>query len=399
MDGSIQERTNAKGKKVYDVMYRVTDLKTGKRKQKIKRGFCKKGDAQKFLTEVLGQIESNSYVEAKKMKLSDLLDEWFGRFVEGKLAANTVRGYKVNIKNHIIPSLGWIPLQQLSTRDIQNFYDEKLKDIDDEDSEGLSGKSIIYIHRNLCKALDYAVKERYIIRNPAKDVELPSPGKFTGMVFDQKTLMQLLAAVRDTQMELPIALSGLAGLRRGEAAGLQWSDVDIENGIITIRKQRTAGSKDTRRSKVKTLESYRSIKITRALLEILQRHKNIQEQNKLMLGDEYQDNGFVCCEPDGSVLDPSNFSKRFSNILKNNQLPIIRYHDLRHSFATNMIRLGVPINTVSKMMGHSTPVVTLTVYAHVLNEMQDEAVEKLDAEISKYINSQDNAEKSEDNKV
>lgn len=399
MDGSIQERINAKGKKVYDVMYRVTDLKTGKRKQKLKRGFNKKGDAQKFLTEILGQIESNNYVEAKKMKLSDLLDEWFCRFVEGKLAANTVRGYKVNIKNHIIPSLGWISLQQLTTRDIQNFYDEKLKDVDDEDSEGLSSKSIIYIHRNLCKALDYAVKERYINRNPAKDVELPSPGKFTGMVFDQKTLMQLLAAIRDTQMELPIALSGLAGLRRGEAAGLQWSDIDFESSIITIRKQRTAGSKDTKRSKVKTLESYRSIKIARALLEILQRHKNIQEQNKLIFGDDYHDTGFVCCEPDGNVLDPSNFSKRFFNILKRNQLPIIRYHDLRHSFATNMIRLGIPINTVSKMMGHSTPVVTLTVYAHVLNEMQDEAVEKLDADISKYMNSNYSNDRIEDTKA
>lgn len=385
MDGSIHERTNAKGKKVYDVMYRITDPKTGKRKQKIKRGFSKKGDAQKFLTEVLNQIESNSYVEAKKMKLSDLLDEWFSRFVEGKLAANTVRGYKVNIKNHIIPSLGWIPLQQLTARDIQNFYDEKLKDIDDEDSEGLSAKSIIYIHRNLSKALDYAVKERYIIRNPAKDVELPSPEKFTGMVFDQKTIMKLLTTVRDTPMELPIALSGLAGLRRGEAAGLQWSDVDMDNGIITIRKQRTAGSKDTRRSKVKTLESYRSIKIAQELVEILKRHKSIQEQNKLILGDEYHDNGFVCCEPDGSIINPSNFSKRFHNILENNQFPIIRYHDLRHSFATNMIRLGVPVNTVSKMMGHSTPVVTLTIYAHVLNEMQNEAVEKLNAEISKYV--------------
>lgn len=385
MDGSIQPRLNAKGKKVYDVMYRVPDPKTGKKKQKIKRGFTKRDAAKKFLTEVSGQIENNAYIDAKKIKLSELLDDWFSRFVEGKLAENTVRGYKVNIKKHINPNIGWIPLQQLTARSIQDFYDERLRDEDDEDSEGLSAKTIIYIHRNLSKALDWAVKERLILRNPAKDVELPLQEKYFGAVYDHKTIMNLLNAVKDTTAELPIALAGLSGLRRGEVAGLKWADIDFDQKIITIRKQRTGSKNSTKRSRVKTSDSFRCIRATQTLIDILKRHKELQEQHKRVLGDEYQSNGFVCCEENGSIISPSNFSKRFERIISQQELTPIRFHDLRHSFATNMIRLGVPPNTVSKMLGHSSVTITLDIYAHVLDEMQEEAVGKMDANIAKYI--------------
>jgi len=184
MDGSIQERINAKGKKVYDVMFRAANPKTGKRKQKLKRGFKKRSDAQKYLNEVLGQIENNGYIDAKKITLRELLEEWLKKYVEGKLAENTVKGYKVNINKPINPNIGWIPLQKLTPRDIENLYNELYRDYDDDTSTGLSATSIIYIHRNLSKALDYAAKERFILRNPARDAELPSKEKFYSEVFD-----------------------------------------------------------------------------------------------------------------------------------------------------------------------------------------------------------------------
>lgn len=400
MDGSIQERRNKDGKKVYDVYYRVLDPKTGKKKQKLKRGFNKKSLAQDFLNETVTNIRNNSYVETKKLLTKDFIEDWFKRFVENKLAPNTSRGYSVNIYKHIIPHLGNIPLQQLTTRDIQDFYDGILRADKGEEDEGtpkLSAKSIIYIHRNLCKALDYAVKDKLIVRNPSKDIDLPSPDKFTGSVYDQKTIIQLINAVKNSEMELPIALAGLSGLRRGECAGLLWSDIDFDNKIINVRKQRTSGGSLYARSKVKTLESYRSIRISNSLFEILVRHKQLQDNNKQLLGNDYKNNGFVCCNSDGTIVDPSVYSKRFTKVVKVSGLQPIRFHDLRHSFATNMIRLGVPVNTVSKMLGHSSPVITLTVYAHVLNEMQDEAVSKLDAEIMRYVNLGDEA--TENDKV
>lgn len=389
MDGSIHERVNTKGKKVYDVMFRVIDPKTGEKKQKLKRGFIKKGDAQKYLTEVLGQIENNVYIDAKKITLRELLTEWFSKYVEGKLAPNTVRGYKVNIYKHIIPNIGWIPIQKLTSTDIENFYCELYGDENDDTSTRLSATSIEYIHRNLSKALDYATKERLILRNPARNAERPSKEKFYGDVFDQQTIMKLLTVVKNDPMEIPVALSGLSGLRRGEDAGLMWIDVDLDRCILNIRKQRTAGTVSTKRNKLKTLGSYRSIRITQTLLEILKRHKDLQNKNKELLGDDYIDTGFVCCEPDGSIVDPSTYSKRFSQILKKHNFKAIRFHDLRHSFATNLIRLGVPINTVSKMLGHSSITITLDTYAHVLDEMQQDAVIKMDEDISRYIYNQD----------
>ena len=339
--------------------------------------------------EVLGQIENNNYIDTKRITLRELLDEWLSKYVEGKLAKNTIRGYKVNIYKHIIPNIGWIPLQQLTSRDIENFYNKLYKDNYDDTSTGLSATSIIYIHRNLSKALDYAAKKRLILRNPAKDVELPSKEKYYCEVFDQQTIMLLLTVVKNDPMELPIALSGLSGLRRGEDAGLMWDDVDFDRCILNIRKQRTSGVGSTQREKLKTLGSYRSIRMTQTLLEIIKRHQEIQNRNKELLGDDYMDTGFVCCEPNGSIADPSTYSKRFSQILKKHKFKAIRFHDLRHSFATNLIRLGVPTNTVSKMLGHSSVTITLDIYAHVLEEMQQEAVIKMDADISKYIDNQD----------
>jgi len=220
MDGSIQERLNAKGKKVYDVMYRVIDQKTGIKKQVIKRGFVKRSDALLFITSTLMDIKENKYVEPKKITVSYLLEEWFEKQVKNKLAVNTVNGYRVNVYKHIIPNIGGIMLQRLTTNDIQDFYDSVIAT--EENRSGLSAKSVLYIHRNLKKALSYSVKHSYIQFNPADNVKLTSPDKFTGKVYNNKTLTDFLKCVRDTEIELPVALAGLSGLRRGEVAGLRW---------------------------------------------------------------------------------------------------------------------------------------------------------------------------------
>lgn len=381
MDGSIQERLNSKGKKVYDVMYRVTDPKTGKKKQVIKRGFQKRSDAQLFITSTLMDIKDNKYVEPKKITVANLMEEWFEKQVKNKLAVNTVNGYRVNVYKHIIPNIGGLLLQRFTTNDVQKFYDSVIEMEDNKN--GLSAKSVLYIHRNLKKALSYAVKQRYIPFNPADNVELVSPDKFTGKVYNNKTLIAFLRCVRDAEIELPVALAGLSGLRRGEVAGLRWDDIDFEQNIISIRKQRSGNG--TTRTDVKTYTSIRSIRISKSLVEILKRHREIQENNRQKLGEAYKETGFVCCRVDGKLPNVSHFSRCFRTATKEHGFEPIRYHDLRHSFTTNMIHLGVPINTVSKMLGHASVTITLDTYAHVLEEMQEEAVSKLDADLSKYM--------------
>lgn len=386
MDGSIHERMNSKGKKVYDVMYRVIDPKTGKKKQVIKRGFAKRGDAQLFITSTLIDIRDNKYVEPKKITVASLMEEWFEKQVKNKLAVNTVNGYRVNIYKHIIPNIGGLQLKRLTTNDVQDFYDSVIETEDNKN--GLSAKSVLYIHRNLKKALSYAIKQRYIPFNPADNVELISPDRFTGKVYNNKTLMAFLRCIRDTEVELPVALAGLSGLRRGEVAGLRWEDIDFDQNIISIRKQRYGN--DSIRSNVKTHTSTRSIRIGNSLMEILKRHKEIQERNREAFGDAFKANGFVCCHADGSLPNVTHFSRWFRLAAEKHGFEPIRYHDLRHSFATNMIRLGVPINTVSKMLGHASVTITLDTYAHVLEEMQEEAVVKMDEDLSKYLSDLDN---------
>lgn len=117
----------------------------------------------------------------------------------------------------------------------------------------------------------------------------------------------------------------------------------------------------------------------------MKRHKEIQEHNKQILGEEYKGTGFVCCHADGSLPNVSHFSRWFRTATDEHGFEPIRFHDLRHSFATNMIRLGVPVNTVSKMLGHASVTITLDTYAHVLEEMQEDAVGRMDADLSKYL--------------
>jgi integrase len=214
---------------------------------------------------------------------------------------------------------------------------------------------------------------------------LPQPEKFCGKVYGQQVILHLLEQVRDTDAELPIALAGLSGLRRGEVAGLTWDDVNFDECIITVKKQRTAIGEGDKRSRLKTSSSFGSIRVSNALISILKRHKVIQTEYRKLLGDAYNNTGFVYCESNGSIINPSNISKRFLAVLEKHGFEHIRFHDLRHSFCTNLIRLGVPINTVSKMMGHSSVSITLEIYSHVLEEMQQDAVMKMDADIVTYL--------------
>lgn len=399
MDGQIYNLNKGKSKKNGDklakkpfyVRYRIEDPITGKITQKAKKGFADRDEAQRFLNEIQNSIINNRYIAPTDMTLKDLLTEWLEKQVDGKLAQSTVDGYRVNIEKHVIPGIGNILLQKLRVKDIQDFYDRKLEDgciirkksaKVTEEKKGLSSKSIIYIHRNLCKALDYAMKNQLIQKNPAKDVTLPKVRKFTAEVFDHKTVIKFIESLKGDEIEVPVALAGLAGMRRGEALGLLWEDVNFDAKTVTINKQLAVTTKGVTFEYPKTNESVRTIMVTDELISILKRQQVWQQKMKDELGEEYINNNLVCCRYNGEWFNPSNFSKLYSNALTRNGFKHIRFHDLRHSWATYMIRLGVPLNVVSKMLGHKTVGVTMEIYVHVVNEMQQEAIDKLNSVIA-----------------
>lgn len=378
MRGTVIKR----GKK-WTVVVDIGRDNNGKRKQKWFSGFRTKKEAESELAKIINQIESNTFISPDKMTLAEYLKSWLTDYVEVNLAPATVAGYKVNIEGHVIPVIGHIQLQKLQPSHIQKFYNEKLKNGRLDGKGGLSGKSVIYIHRNLREALNYAMKQQLVTRNVADMVELPKQKKYNATFLNEHEVQHLLKAFEDTMYYIPVLLAVGLGLRRGEALGLRWKDVDFDNKTIKIEQSLIPTKEGLLFHDPKTEGSKRVITAPNSIINMLSKEKARQEENKEFVGVGYNNLDLVVCYNDGSPLHPATFSHNFAKILKKNNLQHLRFHDLRHTNATLMLKQNIPAKVASERLGHSTIGITLDLYSHVLKEMQEEAANRLEELIFK----------------
>ena len=366
--GSIQVREDKKtGKKVYDVWYRWLDVESGKKKQSSKRGFKRKQDAQQFLDEVTGKIKENKFAPSSVLTLEAVANEWFATTIENRLKPNTINWYRVNKDKHIIPYMGQMPMQQITVQMVQALYDQEKK-------KGLSDTSVYYIHRTLKQIYQYALRKKYIMEDITKDPTLicKQPAKKITKAIATKDIADLITnRIPDHIMAVPIALAGLMGLRRGEVLGLKWSAVDFERKTIVIMEQRTRYDLEGETSTPKTASSQRVLPIPDVVIELL----SIQKNKQIALAEQFGiafniEAGFVCCylskENFGKPYQVNYFSKSISKVLKDNGFEKVTFHELRHSYASNLIHMKIPITTVSKLLGHESPDITLKIYAHII---------------------------------
>ncbi len=366
-----------KGSKYWLVLDLGRDI-NGKRIIKWHSSYDKKPEAEKARIEILHSLQNNTYINPEKLLLGQYLRQWLSDY-EVNLAVKTIEGYRVNIEGHIIPCLGQIPLQKLQPVHIQQFYKEKLKNGRLDGKGGLSPKSVLYIHRVLREALNHAVKMQLIPRNVADMVETPKQrNTFKASFLNEKQVQELLLAFRETEIFLPVLLAVGVGLRRGEALGLQWKDIDFESNSITVNRSLLPSKNGVIFHEPKTEKSNRVVVVSKTIIEELQKKKDKQESYKQLLGKAYKNNDLVNCYNDGSPLNPASFSHSFSKILEKNELPHIRFHDLRHTNATLMLKSNIPAKVASERLGHSNIGITLDLYSHVMKEMQEEAAMKLD---------------------
>jgi len=377
MDGSIHDYKDKEGKKLYYISYRVEDPRTGEKKQRTKRGFKTKKEAKEHLTNIQHKLLTGSYIKPEIITLGEYLDDWMKTYVEVNLKQSTIDGYNNNIERHIKPYFGGTQLQKLRAANIQEFYNAKLKG-DENGSKPLSAKSILYIHRVLSQALKHAVSKQLIPKNVAAEVSPPKVKKYRGEVYNLNEIRQLLSAASGTFIELPITLAVMLGLRRGEVLGMSWNQVNFSNKTVTISQQLSKTSKGPIIDTPKTDSSDRVIPISDSIIALLKKKKHIQTRNKVLLGQEYKDSNLIVTLDDGNYLSPDYFTKKFSQFLKDNKLKHIRFHDLRHSYATMMLANGQPLNTVAELMGHSSIRVTSDTYGHVLDETKRKASNEID---------------------
>ena len=362
MRGSVTKKKNR-----WYIYFYVGKDNNGKWKKKWEGSWETKREAERALRTRLTELETAAEQPTGAYTVETFLYYWLENYCVPRLKPNTIKGYTTNIEKHTLPTIGAIPLEKLEPKDLQNLYNVLR-------SKNLSDTSIRYVHNNLHKALDFAVKMQFIAKNPA-DYAVPPVIKhkeFQPLTPNEVT--HLLKACVQKEVLLPVILATTLGLRRGEALGLQWKDVDFQTGTLTIRNSARFDKGEIYLETPKTKKSRRTLMIPQATLDALRFEKNRQHLMKQELGPNFNSLDLVCCRFDGRPFSTNALQHQFQTILIDNSLPMIRFHDLRHTNATLMLRSAVPAKIVSSMLGHSNISVTLDTYSHVITEMQAPAI-------------------------
>jgi integrase len=364
------------------------DPTTRKRRQISRGGFKTKKEAQRWLTSALGQVDQGSYVAPTRELVGEYLLEWLAA-IRSSLRPSTWESYERLCRRHLIPRIGHVYLHQLGPGHLSTLYSDLHADGRLDGAGGLSARSVHYLHVILSKALADAVAEGRLPRNVAglKTVRERLP-KRTGHDMTTWTAAQLTSFLRGLagdQLEVPILLGATTGMRRGEVLGLRWSDVDLDAGRLAVRQTLSAPrNPDTGQhvpifGEPKTRRGKRSVPLPGQTVAALRAHRKAQAAQRLAVGPDYTDHGLVFAEPDGSPIHPDRFRKRFEHRVERSGLPPIRFHDLRHTYATLASQAGVHAKVVSEILGHANIGITLDTYSHAIPSLQESAAETVAA--------------------
>lgn len=252
----------------------------------------------------------------------------------------------------------------------------------------MSARTVRYCHTLLHGALAQAVKNGLVARNVSEFTELPRRVKKEMQTLSLEHLKtRLLPALAEDRLGAAIFLAFATGLRRGELLALRWQDVDLQAGLVHVKrtlarvKNHNApdGTPKTRLDihDPKTALSKRTVPIPPGCVDALKHHKARQAEERLKLGQTFEDHGLVFCGLEGEPRDPTEFTRHFGRVLKKAGVPAIRLHDARHTFTTLMLELGESPKTVQTMLGHSSVAITLDIYSHVSLELETRAAARL----------------------
>ncbi|NOU53812.1 tyrosine-type recombinase/integrase [Brevibacillus borstelensis] len=334
-------------------------------------------EAEKILIEFKYNKQRNLLVQPNKMTVTDLLEYWMDSDVKRNCEETTIYGYKNIIYNHVIPYMGDVDLQKLQPAHIQQYYKHLM------DEKGLSPNTVRKHHANIRKALDFALNQQLIFRNVADLVKVPRQEKFEGQYYTQEQMVDLLEKVKGTRIEVAIYLACYLGLRREEICGLKWKNIDFDRRIIYIREVRVSAGKQTVTKTPKTDKSIRALHIEDELYEVLLKRKVKYDENKKRIGSEFQDLGYVYSKTNGEPYKVNYITDQFREFLKKHQLPKIRLHDCRHSFASVLYDQGVDLKSISEVLGHSNVGTTDKIYTHRFDKTHKKTVSVISSSLKK----------------
>ncbi len=370
--GSVQKRIAATGKAAYRVRVEYDpDPSTGHRRQSSET-FRTRKEADRRLAAWLSEIERGTAVRPDTMTVADLMAAWLADVAAHRVRETTRKGYEDTIRLHILPELGTIAVQRLTTARVQAFYSAKL-------AAGTGPRIVQLCHLRLSQALRQAVRWQIVPANVCDNVDPPTVRYKRGGTWDADQLGQFQDAARTDGLAPLWELLAMTGMRRGEALGLRWRDVDLERASVTVAQSIVASNGAPITQEPKTAAGRRTIRVLPSTVAALRAHRAAWLARKLAAPPElWQEHDLVICTATGSPINPNNVQRNFDRIVAAAGLPRIRVHDLRHSHASILLGNGVPVHVVSQRLGHANPAITLSVYAHVLGGMEDAAMDTLE---------------------
>ncbi len=372
MEGHLYQRGKSK---VWYLLYDAP-LSNGKRRnlRSVRIGKMSKSEADAKKREILSKVDKGEQHErAGSTSVEQFLDAWLDATRE-RLAPRTAERYASIVKLHVVPVVGNVKLSKLEPEHLRKIY----RTIHDK---GLSKQTCLHVHRALHTALQYGVREERVLReNVADRVKAPALEKREPTPMNRDQIRFLIAAAKSTRLEVPIALAAVTGLRRGELLALRWQHIDLDKGSVFVAESlehSRSASQRIRFKAPKSRTSRRVIPLAPECVTLLRSNKARQDDEKAQAGAAYTENDLVFPNPDGQPWPPDTFSTQFANLAKSVGIRGFRFHDLRHAFASITLADGVSIKEVQTLMGHSSPVVTLSVYARSIEGLGRQAVNEL----------------------
>jgi integrase len=376
--GHIRQRSAGS----FEIRYSLgTDAATGKRRMVTTTVKGNRRAAGKELRRLLRALDTGEHVDPTRMTVRQWLLTWLGA-VSTEISPKSHERYLEIVENFLVPALGNLPLVKLAPSHIQEAYNKwATGGRRDGKKGGLSPLTRRYIHSIVRSALGRAVEQQLLARNPADAFKkrLPKVERKGMAILTPEQSACLLEATKETSVYWPTLIALSTGMRRGEILALRWTNVDLDRGaarVVESLEQTKAGL----RFKAPKTEKTRAITLPAFAVEELRQLRRQQAEEMLSVGVRQTGQSLVCARADGEPMQPRSVTHEFAKqVSRVKGLPRVRFHDLRHSHATQLLLSGVHPKVAQERLGHSTITTTLDLYSHVTDTMQSEAAERLDA--------------------
>jgi len=377
MRGHIRQ----KGKVSWQIQIYAGIGPDGKYRRHFETIHGRKSDAQKRLNELLISLEKGAYTPPGRLTVAEHLRHWLEGYVKTNCSQRTLDGYTSIIENHLIPGLGHLHLKHLHPQAIQGYYSKAC--------ERLSAQTVHHHHRVLSQSLKYAVRQGYLGRNPAELVDAPSPRK---KAMRTLTPGEVEVLFEEDNHYYPVIYTAVStGLRQAELLGLRWRDIDLDMLSLSVSQVLYKRRGVCQFKEPKTTHSRRRVRMTPKLALFLREYRSERESLYNELGKQLTLDDLVFASPEGKPIDPGVLSHAFGRMARGAGLEGVRFHDLRHTFASLMLSRGAKPKVISEALGHSSVAFTMDTYSHIIEGMQEEAMALLDEVLPVGVSHRNNA--------